>query len=242
VNRHYDSDNDLQDLRESGGRDREISLGTATILGIFLVLALLCAVFFGFGYSMGRRSAQTIVSTPEATPVADSSTGSKPAPGSPVNRSAGSAAHKAIADGADGNDTAPSVVDSTASSGTTAANVSPSSQSLTSNTRYDATPQPQTTSIKPVSMPRPAAATTAIPAAVAVPGLGTIVVQVAAVSHQEDADVLTNALKKRGYSVAVRQVPQDKLLHVQIGPFANKKDADAMRLRLLADGYNAIVK
>jgi DedD protein len=240
VNRHYDSDNDLQDLHESGGRDREISLGTATILGIFLVLALLCAVFFGFGYSMGRRSAQTIVSPPETTPVADSSTDSKPAPGSPVNRSAaGSAAHKTIADG---NDTATTVVDSTASSGTTAANVSPSPRPLTSNARYDSTPQPQTTSIKPVSMPRPAAATTAIPAAVAVPGIGSIVVQVAAVSHQEDADVLTNALKKRGYSVAVRQVPQDKLLHVQIGPFANKKDADAMRLRLLADGYNAIVK
>jgi DedD protein len=238
VNRHYDSDNDLQDLHESGGRDREISLGTATILGIFLVLALLCAVFFGFGYSMGRRSAQTIVSAPETTPVADStdSTNSKPAPGSPINRSA---AHKAIADG---NDAATAVVDSTASSGATAANVSPSSQSLTSNTRYNSTPQSQTTSIKPVSMPRPAAAPTAIPAAVAVPGIGSIVVQVAAVSHQEDADVLTNALKKRGYSVAVRQVPQDKLLHVQIGPFANKKDADAMRLRLLADGYNAIVK
>jgi DedD protein len=236
VNRHYDSDNDLQDHHESGGRDREISLGTATILGIFLVLALLCAVFFGFGYSMGRRSAQTIVSTPETTPVADSSNDSKPAPGSPVNRSA---AHKAIADG---NDAATAVVDSTASSGTTAANVSPSPQPPTSNTRYDSTPQPQTTSIKPVSMPRPTAATTAIPVAVAVPGLGTIVVQVAAVSHQEDADVLTNALKKRGYSVAIRQVPQDKLLHVQIGPFANKKDADAMRLRLLADGYNAIVK
>jgi len=236
VNRHYNSDNDLQDLHESGGRDREISLGTATILGIFLVLALLCAVFFGFGYSMGRRSAQTIVSTPDTTPVADTSNDSKPAPGSPVNRSA---AHKAIADG---NDAATAVVDSTASSGTTAASVSPSSQPPTSNARYDSAPQPQTTSIKPVSMPRPAAATTAIPAAVAVPGLGTIVVQVAAVSHQEDADVLTNALKKRGYSVAIRQVPQDKLLHVQIGPFANKKDADAMRLRLLADGYNAIVK
>jgi cell division septation protein DedD len=68
------------------------------------------------------------------------------------------------------------------------------------------------------------------------------VVQVAAVSHQEDADVLMNALKKHGYNVAIRQEPQDKLLHVQVGPFANKKDAEAMRQRLLADGYNAIVK
>jgi cell division septation protein DedD len=68
------------------------------------------------------------------------------------------------------------------------------------------------------------------------------VVQVAAVSHKEDADMLAAALKRRGYSVSVRQMPQDKLLHVQVGPFATKKDADAMRQRLQADGYNAIVK
>jgi cell division septation protein DedD len=49
-------------------------------------------------------------------------------------------------------------------------------------------------------------------------------------------------LKKRGYSVSIRHEPQDKLLHVQIGPFASKKDAEAMRQKLLADGYNAIVK
>jgi len=29
---------------------------------------------------------------------------------------------------------------------------------------------------------------------------------------------------------------------VQVGPFATKKEADAMRQRLQADGYNAIVK
>ncbi len=51
-----------------------------------------------------------------------------------------------------------------------------------------------------------------------------------------------NALRKHGYNVAVRQITPDKLLHVQIGPFAIRKDADAMRQRLLADGYNAIVK
>jgi len=72
--------------------------------------------------------------------------------------------------------------------------------------------------------------------------MGLAIVQVAAVSHQEDADVLMTALKKRGYTVTIRQEPQDKLLHVQVGPFANKKDAEAMRQRLLADGYNAIVK
>ena len=71
---------------------------------------------------------------------------------------------------------------------------------------------------------------------------GTTMVQVAAVSHQEDADTLIAALKKKGYAVFIRNEPQDHLLHVQIGPFATRKDADVMRLRLLSDGYNAIVK
>jgi cell division septation protein DedD len=67
-------------------------------------------------------------------------------------------------------------------------------------------------------------------------------VQVAAVSHPEDADLLVNTLKRVHYDVAVHHEPQDKLLHVQIGPFTNRKDADAMRQRLLGDGFNAIVK
>ena len=42
--------------------------------------------------------------------------------------------------------------------------------------------------------------------------------------------------------VVARTEPQDKLFHIQVGPFASRKDAEAMRQRLLADGYNAIVK
>ena len=62
-------------------------------------------------------------------------------------------------------------------------------------------------------------------------------------SHQEDADVVAVDLKRRGYVVAIRREPQDKLFHVQIGPLTTKKEADAMRQRLQTDGYNnAIVK
>jgi cell division septation protein DedD len=88
----------------------------------------------------------------------------------------------------------------------------------------------------------PVAAAVVAPAAVALGTPGSVMVQVAAVSHQEDAEVLTAALKRKGYNVAVRQVPADKLLHVQIGPFASKKDAVAMQQKLQTDGYNAIVK
>jgi cell division septation protein DedD len=67
-------------------------------------------------------------------------------------------------------------------------------------------------------------------------------VQIAAVSHAEDAEVLVGALRKRGYIVNARRDPTDGLLHVQVGPFANRSDAVAMRQKLLNDGYNAIVQ
>ena len=74
MNTRYESD-----LYESGEQDREISLSTTTILGIFFALALLCAVFFGFGYSMGRKSAQSMGGATEMTTRSENSS-SKPAP------------------------------------------------------------------------------------------------------------------------------------------------------------------
>jgi len=67
-------------------------------------------------------------------------------------------------------------------------------------------------------------------------------VQIAAVSHQEDADVLVSALRKRGYAVTMRRDPADSLFHVRIGPFASRDDANAARQKLLNDGYNASVE
>jgi DedD protein len=71
---------------------------------------------------------------------------------------------------------------------------------------------------------------------------GTYMVQVAAVSKQEDADLLVNALQKKQYPVFVASAPGDALFHVQVGPFTDPKDAETMRSRLASDGYNAIVK
>lgn len=205
MNSLYDRDDDSHD--NSG--EREISLGTSTVLGIFFALALLCAVFFGFGYSMGRRSAQPLAST-LTEPVATAGLGTaKPTPASALPT--------------------PTQQPADTTGATTA--VIPDTQPDAQPTA----PAPQPTA-SPVSLSR-----TTPPPAVAAPGAGTTIVQVAAVSHKEDADLLTAALKKRGYTVAVHQEP-DKLLHVQLGPFASKKDADAMRQRLLTDGYNAIVK
>jgi len=72
---------------------------------------------------------------------------------------------------------------------------------------------------------------------------GGYFVQVAAVSKQEDADSLVDALKKKQYPAFVAaQVTSDKLFRVQVGPFQDVKDAEAMRARLIGDGYSPIVK
>ncbi len=67
-------------------------------------------------------------------------------------------------------------------------------------------------------------------------------VQVAAVSKSEDAEILVTSLRKKQYPVFIANAPGDPLFHVQVGPFSDKKDAEAMRTRLAGDGYNAIVK
>lgn len=228
MNSRYERDNDLQDLHDSGEHDREISLGTTTILGIFFALALLCAVFFGFGYSLGRRSVPPTVAAADTAPEPDSAS-AKPSSGSPATqgRSTSSENSQATAD----QPAAPAADSSDDTFSATSADTRKPAAVKT----VIATPAPHAEAVKVIA--RPAAA---VPVLIA--GPGTAVVQVAAVSHQEDADVLAAALKRRGYNVSVRQTPQDKLLHVQVGPFATKKEADAMRQRLQGDGYNAIVK
>jgi cell division septation protein DedD len=68
-------------------------------------------------------------------------------------------------------------------------------------------------------------------------------VQVAAVSKQDDADALVDALKKKEYPAFVTSSgPTDKLFHVQLGPYSDAKDAEGIRTKLIGDGYSPILK
>ena len=74
------------------------------------------------------------------------------------------------------------------------------------------------------------------------PPLNGYYVQVAAVSKPEDAEALVGALKKKQYAAFVNNAPPDKLFHVRVGPYADIKDAEATRAKLVSDGYNPILK
>jgi DedD protein len=215
---HFDED-------DEAGRDREYSLGMTTILGIFFALVLVCAGFFGFGYTLGRKSAQT------ASTGAESAGGGNFSSFKPAAGRAGAPAAIADPNARVADVTPPAPVRPEPVERPLAKGVAPSDTVIAGA----AVP-----AARPVTRVVPeAAAVTPVPVTAVA---GNFMVQVAAVSSQEIADIELTALRKKGYNVVVRQEPQDKLLHVQIGPFASRKDAEAMRDRVGADGFHAIIK
>ncbi|HXP11938.1 MAG TPA: SPOR domain-containing protein [Acidobacteriaceae bacterium] len=195
----------------------EITLSTASLLGIFFGLVLICGVFFGFGYSMGRGTGQkTQAHALENIPANNPSDGDETANAAPPTEAAPAEA-PATAKAAP-----PAVKDDAAPEEDTPAKPEP-----------PANPKPATLKSVPAYVPPVDAPPSAS---------GKPMVQIAAVARPEDAYVLVNALRQRGYSVVVRNEPQDKLLHVQVGPFADLTQATAMKQKLLSDGYNAIIK
>jgi pilus assembly protein CpaC len=112
----------------------------------------------------------------------------------------------------------------------------------------DRNPQPVVPQIDPAhpvssnQTPVPAKPVVTAPSSKAQGPVAHAMVQVMTLSNQQDADVMVASLKRHGYEVAVNQDPKDRLLHLEVGPFAKPSDAEAMRQRLVADGYNATIR
>jgi DedD protein len=201
--------------------------GRTMILLIFFALAVYGAVVFGFGYSLGSKHSGGIMA---AAPQSSGAFGNfKPAPGNPLSPHPGD---KALAV-----DTTPvPYTPPPVKAAVTPAPIERPANSEAEDVAAAAAPRVPPPAAPPVS-------STSVPASPppAIPVGGTFVVQVAAVSHQEDADLIATTLRRRGYLVNVR-TEADRLLHVQVGPFPTRKDADTMKARLLADGFNAYIK
>ncbi|MHB1699111.1 MAG: SPOR domain-containing protein [Acidobacteriaceae bacterium] len=226
--------NQIDDL-DDAPQHSEITLGTATLLGIFLGLVLVCAVFFGLGYSLGRRSIQTSSAGDTATDSANFGS-FKPSPGNPALQPTPRGDSSTVGNEASAARAAAAELASATGSDAPAP--------ATPRTKADAAAPTTSSAIPPTAAAHPVAATPTtanVASQFAQPAL-PVMVQIAAVSHQEDADVLVKALKRQGHDVIARQDPADRLIHVQIGPFASRKEAEAMRQTLLTEGYNAIVK
>jgi DedD protein len=216
-------------------QDTELTLGGGTLLVLGCGLLVLCTICFSIGYFVGHRSVpeSAAASSPSSgsrlIPVPTGS-GSKPgAAGQPPAKPQAIAMPDASADSS----LSPRPID--AQSGVAAGN--PNASPTQGKPALDPLVHPalagQTSGAQPASVLQ------VQPAMTQVQGW---MVQIAAVSHPEDAEVLVNALRKRGYTVTARREVGDNLIHVQTGSFANRNDANSMRQKLLNDGYNAIVE
>jgi len=196
----------------SAAQDTEITLGTGKLLLLFFGLVALCAVFFGFGYNLGRSSA-TPAMAERTTPVPQTSKEGNKSGAASGAKASDLTFYKAVAQ----NDSNPQLSPAPAP----ASSQTPASDS-------------------PALQPPPAANS---PDATTLPSASSYYVQVAAVTKQEDADALVEALKKKQYpAFTASGSTADKLFHVQVGPYADVKDAEIMRAKLIGDGYNPILK
>lgn len=195
--------------------DREITLGTGKLLGFFFGLVVLCAFFFVAGFTLGRNSAPARPAAEVLPAPVPASTTVKPSPAKTALQPDCSAAPQGCPPAG-------------------------------SNELSFSKPADNTGATPAVAPAAPVATPSGIPTTA--PDFGkqaaqsSYTVQVAAVSKQQDAEALASALRKKSYQVTVTTPVSDSLFHVQVGPFADLKEAEAMRTRLLSDGYNPIVK
>jgi len=71
---------------------------------------------------------------------------------------------------------------------------------------------------------------------------GAIMLQVAAVMHQDDALALAQALQQKKFPALVIPPGADKYYRVQVGPYPDMKVAASARQDLEAKGFKSIVK
>ncbi len=245
--------------------DTEITLGVGKLLGLFFLLAAICGIFFSIGYSLGKSSGreQALNDQPAPTTVsADTGAASseagdnKPSAALAMKPESQAPASDEATTGAtnqQGSLTFYNAVKQNDNAPQTATTPAPTA------TTPPVTSQPAPTAAKAVAPAAAAVATTSAatqpPASTThaadvishtspVTGPGTMVVQIAAVSREDDAVALAGALRKKNYNVFVvnNPVTNDKLYHVQVGPFSTLAEAQAMKAKLVEEGYNPIIK
>ena len=225
----------------SGGRRTagERVLESKHVIGLFLLMLLFSGVFFSLGYVMGRNQydSQVRLATglagkiePLLTPKSD------PAPKSTAEPAAPS-----------GEDSDP------ATAGSNSAwhfyeNNKPAKSEPHLETAPKQQPDPSPATAKPlygktkaqaqpVSVPvRPAkpvpSAAPAIPA-------GAYLLQVAALQKQDDALAVASNLQRKHFVCYVQPPQKDKYYRVQVGPFKDRKAADAAKQGLENEGFKA---
>jgi DedD protein len=212
--------------KKNGG---DFVLESRHLVGLFLLLVVIFGVVFTLGYLLGRSQYDTQVraatgaslrsDAPAASPAAKSKTRPEPEDAQvPKKNSDWDFYHSA---------------DPQAS----ADHLQPPVKSVTPSAPPAAPPKPPAASSK-TAIPAKSPAGTDGPL---IPK-GAIMLQVAAVLHQDDALALAQALQQKKFPAFVITPGADKLYRVQVGPYSDNQSASNARQELEAKGFKSIIK
>lgn len=210
-----------------GKEDGDRSIGSRHILGLFFGVVVLCCIFFTLGYVMGRDQAR--VAGRGEPPAKSTATETGTPPGWSVSTPASSAAGKSAGGGAS----------------SPGGDVGAASGPAPGNAESAATHSAKSSA---ASTPAKAAAETKRPAGAVgrfEPPLiprGAIVLQIAALTKDQDALAMAAALQEHGFPAFVLTPSADNFFRVQVGPYADAKSADQAKRSLESAGFKAIVK
>ena len=200
------------------------------LLVAFFAVVLLCAVFFSLGFFVGskQRPANTGPVAEQVTPPSDiPATVNPPEASSPAAQpSEGSV---------------PAGVVNPANAGASSAQAAPGSTATAGSLPGTAAPG---------GAPSASGASRSVPpsAAPAAPGPipAGLLVQVAALSNQQDATNMVAVLKSRGYAALLLAPEQahakDSFFRVVVGPYAGRAEAEKARSELAAEGFKPFIR
>jgi DedD protein len=214
--------------RKFGG---DFVLESRHLVGLFLLLVVIFGVVFTLGYLMGRSQADS------GGHVVVASNTRRPDPPAAVPPPAKVNSAPAA------DDTDPAKKDSdwdfyhSADPQAASDHLQPAPKPVSAPAPAAPKPAQASPSAKDTKPPRPAPALggSLIPK-------GTIMLQVAAVLHQDDALALAQALQKKKFPALVLPPSTDKYYRVQVGPYADSQAAANGRKDLEANGFKSITK
>jgi hypothetical protein len=235
--------------RDEAKRDREVTLGSFTLLAILLGLVVLCGLSFGLGFLVGRKDPAPTPTLLEPKTIPPQGDGAKGKPSGGNSSGSGSTATGEDSGNGSGGANRPQGSDAAdAGRESDAAEPGNATQHAAQSGTVAGHIQPALPAIPVASTPRPDRPTTVQPALA--PATKTLqqaasealMVQVATLAHQDDANVLVDALRRKGYPAVTHRDAVDGMVHVRVGPFASREVANQWRQKMLNDGYNAVVE
>ena len=204
----------------AGGKgDGDRSIGSSHILGLFFGTVLLCCIFFVLGFVMGRDQS----SSSNRVDLARKAAATESAP--PAGWSVSSPAASTPAPGK--------------RSGAAAENRAETPKAVVEPPQPPAKATPPAAPPKKVPDKKPAPAGKY--AAPLIPR-GAIVLQIAALTKDQDALAMAAALQDHGFPTFVLEPTTDKFYRVQVGPYADAKSADQAKHSLEHEGFKVIIK